>query len=156
MKSLIVFYSRSGTTKEVAEELSRSLKCEIEEIKDIKSRAGALGWLRSGKEAATKVLPKIKKTEKKADSYDLIILGTPVWAGTMASPVRTYITQNKDYFNKVCFFSTRGGQNPQKAFDDMSGLCAKKPLATLSLRTKEVKAKEYKNSVSEFVKNIKA
>ena len=37
-KSLVVFYSRTGTTKRVAESISNLLKCDVEEVIDTKSR----------------------------------------------------------------------------------------------------------------------
>lgn len=41
MKILIVFYSRTGTTRKVAHELQKSLKADIEELFD-KNRSGPI------------------------------------------------------------------------------------------------------------------
>ena len=64
MKPLVVFYSRTGVTKEVGEHISKLLKCDKEEILDIKSRAGPLGYIRSGREAMRKQTPNIKPLKK--------------------------------------------------------------------------------------------
>ena len=104
MKPLVVFYSRTGTTKKVAESLKKLLKCDSEEILDVKSRKGPIGYLMSGREASMKKLARIKETKKNPSFYDIVLIGTPVWAGTMSTPVRTYISQNKVNFKKVAFF----------------------------------------------------
>ncbi len=47
MNALVVHYSRTGTTKKVAEKLAFLLKCVSEEIHDTTNRKGKLGWLRA-------------------------------------------------------------------------------------------------------------
>ncbi len=59
-KSLVVFYSRTGTTKRVAESISNLLKCDVEEIVDRKNRKGPLGYLKSESDAMSKKLTVIK------------------------------------------------------------------------------------------------
>jgi len=46
-KYFVVFYPRTGTTRKVAEAIKDALKCDIEEIFDIKKRADLFGYLRS-------------------------------------------------------------------------------------------------------------
>lgn len=103
VKSLMVFYSRTGTTRKAAEEISNLLKSDIEEVIDMKNRTGALGWFISGIDAALKRLTVIKETKNDPASYDVVVLGTPVWVGTMSSPIRTFISQNKGHLRKVAF-----------------------------------------------------
>ena len=45
MKVLVVYYSRTGNTKFVAEAIAQSLEADIEEIKDGKNRMGVFGFL---------------------------------------------------------------------------------------------------------------
>ena len=61
MKSLVIFYSRTGNTKKVAENIANDLNCDIEEIFDTKNRAGSIGWLSAGKDANTKKLTTLKE-----------------------------------------------------------------------------------------------
>lgn len=152
MKILVAYYSRTGTTKKVAESISKLLKCDCEEILDVKSRAGPIGYIKSGKEATLKKLALIKPTKKDPKKYDLVIIGTPVWAFTMSSPIRTYISGNKDFFKKLAFFCTMGGSGDTGTFKDMETLCNKKPIQIMSLKTKEVLDKKHLSSVKEFVK----
>lgn len=155
MKALIVFYSRTGTTKKVALAISKNVKSDIEEIFDVKSRKGIIGYLKSGREAMLKKLPEIKQTKKKPSSYDLIIIGTPVWGYNMSSPIRTYITNNKKGFKKIAFFCTMGGSGSERTFKEMELLCEKKPEAKLVLTTKGVIRDGYIDKVKEFIKKIR-
>jgi flavodoxin len=84
MKSLVVFYSRSGKTKQVAEKITELLKADLEEVIDLKSRKGIFGWLSAGKDASKKNGATIAAIKKQPAQYDLVILGTPVWAGKMS------------------------------------------------------------------------
>ncbi len=136
MKILVVYYSRTNVTRKVAVNLTKELKADIEQIKDVKDRGGLMGYLRSGKEAMMKTPAEIKEIKKDPSNYDLVIIGTPIWGYTMASPIRTYLTANK--FKQVAFFCTQGGSGAKRAFGHMAELIGKEPKATLTLLTKDV------------------
>ena len=153
LKFLVVFYSRTGTTKRLAEAISIVLKCDLEEIREPESRSGLLGYLRSGKEAAWKEMPRIMKPIKNPENYDVVIIGTPVWSATVSSPVRSYMHENKDKFRRVAFFSSCdiiGGIT----FYEMAKLCKKKPLAMLEMKTFEIRKGGYIQKINDFVKRI--
>lgn len=154
MKTLVVFYSRTENTKKIAESISKSLDCDIEEIVDTEKRGGIIGYIKSGYEASRGKLSKIKDPKNDASQYDLVIIGTPVWAGKMAVPVRTYITQNHDKFNNVAFFSTAGGTNFDGTFSDMKEVSGTSPIAEIGIRAKEVQDESYKPKVTEFLTKI--
>ena len=71
MKALVIYYSRTGRTKKVAETILNNLSCDIEEIVDIKKRTGPLGFFHSGRQVIKKKLSVIKNTEKEPSEYDL-------------------------------------------------------------------------------------
>jgi len=56
MKSLVVFYSRTGATKLVGESLDEMLDCDSEELFDTKKRSGPLGYVTAGRDALAKKL----------------------------------------------------------------------------------------------------
>ena len=155
MKALVVFYSMTGITKEIAVHISEELDCDIEEIFDVKSRKGILGYIRSGIESVFKKMPKIKETKVDPSDYDLTIIGTPVWAENMASPVRTYLSRNNDKLNMVAFFCTMRSRGSKKTFLEMERLSEFNPLACLALTSKETKQEKHIKKVKEFIKEIK-
>ncbi len=154
MKALVVFYSRTGFTKKIAWDLVGLLKCDIEEIIDMKDRRGAIGNLTACKDAANKKLTDIAEFKLDPGLYDLVIIGTPVWAFTMACAVRTYINANKDKFKEVAFFTTQGGMGDKNTYSDMEHLCAKKPRATLTLNAKEITKGVCAPRLQEFVQKL--
>jgi len=154
MKSLIVFYSRTKTTKKVAQVISKKIGGDIEEIFDTKNRKGPVGYFLSGRDATLKNLTSIKKVKKNPSKYDVVIIGTPVWAFTMSTPIRTYIHQNKGKFREVAFFCTLGSSGSKKAFKDMEKLIGKKPIALLDVKTLKVIRGNYIDKANKFVKKI--
>ena len=54
MKTLVVLYSRTGTTKKVGEEIAAALKADVEEIIDTKKRSGPIGYVQAGRDAMKK------------------------------------------------------------------------------------------------------
>ncbi|OIO63474.1 hypothetical protein COY26_03785 [Candidatus Woesearchaeota archaeon CG_4_10_14_0_2_um_filter_33_10] len=155
MKTLVVFYSMTGMTKEIAVHISEKLDCDIEEIFDVKTRKGILGFIKSGFESVFRIMPKIKETGLNPENYGLIIIGTPVWAGNMASPVRTYLFQNNEKLDKVAFFCTMQGNDNKKIFLEMERVSESEPLACLALTDSEIKQEKHIKKVKEFIKKIK-
>jgi len=139
MKVLIVYYSRTGNTKKVAEAMQEKLACDIEEIQGQKSYAGVFGWTMAGKEGSQKVAAKIKPTFKNPADYDLIIFGTPIWAWNISSPLRGYLLKNKSKFKKIAAFCTMGG-NQGQSFEEIEKICQKTLEAKVAFVDKEVLA----------------
>jgi flavodoxin len=156
MKILVVYYSRTGTTKKVGEEIAKKLGADVEEIIDTVDRNGPKGWLYAGRDAMKKRLTKLKKPKLNPADYDLVIVGTPIWAWNVSAPVRTYLTAFKRKFKKVAFFCTMGSQGAENAFKEMGEVIDKKPVATISLTTKEVVGENYLDEVEAFVATLRA
>lgn len=146
---LVVFYSRTGHTRKLGERIAKILKADKEEIIDSDNREGLFGWLRGGKDAYKRKLAKISY-KKDCSNYDLVIIGTPVWAGTMTPAVRTYIQENKEKFRKIAFFCTFGGSEA-KTFGEMQDL-GSKPIAVLGLKSRD---SENKEKIEEFCRKLK-
>ncbi|MGZ8880106.1 MAG: flavodoxin family protein [Halobacteriota archaeon] len=156
MNSLVVFYSRTGTTKRIGEALAQLLACDSEELVDTKKRSGPLGWVSAGRDATQEKLTTLAPVKHDPSSYDLILLGTPVWAGSLSSAMRTYITTNKSKFKRVAFFCTHGGTDHQKLFDEMEALCELHPVNILAISQEEVKKGAYHDKLSQFADGLKA
>ncbi len=154
MKTLVVYYSRTGVTKKVAEILSVKLKADLEEIVDTQDRSGALGYLKAGRDATFKKLTKLVPIKRRLSDYDLVVVGTPVWAWTMSTPIKTFLTENKGKFNQVAFFCTMGGSGDDKTFLHMADVCGKKEKARLAMLTKEVVNEDVEEKINNFLEEI--
>ena len=155
MNFLLIFYSRTGKTKKIAELISNNLNCEYEEIIDTKKRTGfIIGFLKCGYAATREKLTTIKEVQKNPKFYDLIILGTPIWNKKMTPAIRTYISDNKINFKNVAFFCTEGGKGGPQAFESMAELCEKEPISTLEITKKEIKKGIHLEKINGFIQEI--
>ncbi len=152
-KVLVVFYSRTGTTKKIGEAIAQKLNCHIEEIIPIKNRTGFLGLVRCGFEGAFKKLPEVKNIEHDPSLYDIIIIGTPVWGGTMSSPIRTYLSKYQGRFKKIALFST-SSSGQSGTLKEMEDVINKKPVAALELSTKDVRQDRFIKKIIGFTEII--
>jgi len=88
----------------------------MEEIFDTKNRKGIAGFLSAGTDANLRRLSVLQEIKKNPSSYDLIIIGTPVWSSNISTPVRTYISLYKKDFKNVVFFCNRLGSDAIRIF----------------------------------------
>ena len=112
MKSLIVYYSRTGNARFVAETVAAEIGADVEEVVDLKKRSGPIGYLSGGSEARRGKETEIAPTKKSPVQYDLIIVGTPVWASRPSPAILTYLKKNDLSGKKVAVFFTQGGKKP--------------------------------------------
>lgn len=136
MKTLVVFYSRSGTTKRVAQDLAETLGAEVDEVIDKKSRKGILGILMAGYDATRGKTTEIEFT-KDPSEYDLVIIGSPTWNRRVTPAIRTYLLQNREKIKAAAFFATCMG-NSGKCLDQMEALYGNKALLKKTLPKKEL------------------
>ena len=154
MSTLVIYYSRTGTTKKVGEQIAQQLDCDREEIFDTKSRGGPIGYLLALIAAGRKRLTELKPIRNNPSAYDLVVIGTPTWSLKMSVPIRTYIEMYKNKFGDVAFFLTCGG-NPGKTFEEMETICGKRPKARLMLEKKDFKGGSDGKKIQDFVNRLK-
>jgi len=154
VKILIVYYSRTGVTEKLADFIAKKVGAETEEIKDTVNRAGVLGYMSAGRDAMKRRLTKLEKPNYNPADFDLVIIGTPIWAWNMSTPIRTYLEEYKSQFKQAAFFCTMGGSGHETAFKEMGEIIGRKPVATLSLKTKEVVTGDF-NKADKFCEEIK-
>ena len=144
MKVLMAYYSRTGITRQTTEKIAEALReagaeVEVEEIVEAKNRSGIRGWLGAGGDAMAKRATPIDLVKADPAAFDLLAIGTPVWAWTVSAPVRTFCESHGDKAKQVAFYCTMGGSGDKGAFKAMEALCGKTPVATLALIDRHVK-----------------
>jgi flavodoxin len=123
MKPLVVFCSKTGATKKLAETIVAALNYDIEEVFDAKNKEGYPGYVKSGLGANRRKTTVIKDMKKDSSVYDIVLIGTPIWVGTVSARTRAYISKFKEHFNNVAFFCSSGSGNGDKAFKAIEELC---------------------------------
>lgn len=155
MKTLIVYYSRTGANRKAAEVLHSKITSDIEEIKEEEDRSGILGLLRSIMDAILKKTSKIKSIEKTPGNYDRVIVVTPVWAGNLPPAVRTYLNENKTYIKEIAVLSISGSGEKNKSFLSVfESAAGKKPIASLLLSERETKKKDLGELMKPLLRKI--
>ncbi len=149
-KVLVVYYSRTGTTEKIGGLIASAVKADVEKLVDKKDRSGVWGYLVGGKDAGFDNETELGELKYDPGEYDLVIIGTPIWAWNMSPAVRTYITKNKDKIKNVVFFTTSGGTSYEKVVPLMEKHLGKDALFKTGFLEKEVK-----NDSSEMIENLK-
>ena len=126
MKTLVAYFSATGTTEAVAKDLAEVTGATLYEIKpEVKYTAADLNWRdkqsRSSIEMQDKnSRPAFVKDLKDADSYDRIFIGFPVWWYTAPTIINTFIEAYGFEGKTVIFFATSGGSTIDKANKDFA------------------------------------
>ena len=144
MKVLMVYYSRTGVTKKTTEKIAELLReaaveVEVEEIVEARKRSGVLGCLGTGKDAIRRRAAPIQPVRADPAAFDLVAIGTPVWAWSVSAPVRTFCEQSGKDAQKLAFYCTMGGTGDKGTFEAMEELCGKTPVATVALIDRHVR-----------------
>ncbi|HOO33796.1 MAG TPA: flavodoxin [Thermotogota bacterium] len=110
-KTLVLYYSYEGNTKKIAEIIAKELGADIEEVKPVKEMSsrgfGKFVW--GGSQVVMNRKPALRPIKMNPDDYELIFIGTPVWAFTYAPPIKTVIETGLFKDKKVAFFCTHEG-----------------------------------------------
>ena len=125
MKTAVVYFSWSGNTRFAAETIAKKSGADLFEIKAETPYNGDFGTCcdEAKPECQGKTLRPIKPIEGlDLAKYNLVFVGSPNWWGTMAPPVRTWVTQSKDALKgkTVCLFQTHGGGGMQRVGKDFA------------------------------------
>jgi len=112
MNTVVLFFSRTGTSKRVATKIADGLKLKPIEITDDKNWNGILGYIKGGYYSSTNksVNIKVNGAFKDADQYVVV---SPLWAGGPAPTVREFLKQVP--LNKVNLVLTCKGSNIESA-----------------------------------------
>ena len=134
---LCLYYSRTGNTKKAMEEVAEALGCECLEIRDKIDRGGTMGYLRCCFDAMHKRTSAVSrpKCARPLSDYKLVILGTPVWAGRCASPVRGFLKRRGLELERVAYVLTRkSSRKYEDVYHQMDQYTARPHLLEVSLR----------------------
>ena len=124
-KMLIVYYSRSGNTRVVAEKIHATLGGNIVELQPLhpypeEYRATTE---QAQKELKANYFPPLKTSVDDISPYDVILVGSPNWWGTFASPVRGFLAHHDFSGKKIAPFITHEGSALGKSVADLKTLC---------------------------------
>jgi len=111
LKILIVYYSLTGNTKIIAEAIAESIKSDILEIKPVKelNAEGGSKFFWGGYQSTMKKKPKLKPFDINPLEYDLLFIGTPVWAWSLSPPIRSFLSKYDLTGKRVALWTCSAG-----------------------------------------------
>ena len=126
-KVAVVYFSWGGNTRFAAETIAKKAGAETFEIKAEKPYNSDFHKCcdEAKPECRAKTLRPIKPIEGlDLAKYDVVFVGSPNWWGTIAPPVRTWLTQSSAALKgkTVCLFQTHGGGGMQSLGRDFAAV----------------------------------
>ena len=121
-KVLVLYYSQTSNTKAVATEIATRLGADIEEIVLTKPYdedfQATIERCKQDREQG--IVPEIQPLAADIAKYDVVFLGYPVWFGTYAPPVITFLSQVDLSGKKVVPFCTFGSGGLESSMKDLA------------------------------------
>lgn len=126
-KILVAYYSYSGNTKVIAEQIKNATGGDIFEIQTVREYPKAYNAVvdQAKREINTNFKPELKSKVKDLDAYDVIFIGSPNWWNTFAPPVTTFLTSYDFAGKTIVPFITHEGSRMGSSASDVRKLCPK-------------------------------
>lgn len=131
-KTLVVYYSASGNTKDVAEKIAKITEADLFEIEPVEPYTDDdLDWTdddsrvsREHDDESLRYVELVSTTVDNWDSYDTVYIGYPIWWGIAAWPVDNFVKEN-DFTGKTvipfCTAATSGIGDSGNLLEEMTG-----------------------------------
>ena len=159
MKTAIVYYSLQGNTRYVAEKVAGGTGADLIELIPVKAYPdkGMIKFIWGGSAVTFKRKPDLKPYSFNASDYDLVILATPVWAGSFTPPLRTFLEDNDLTGKKIAVIATSAGGDSSKCINALKEASKAESLAAqLSLiDPKDKPSEENEKLIAEFIRQVK-
>ena len=157
MKTAVIYYSYEGNSVHVVDAIKAALKADVFEIKtvDTRKRKGFFMYLWGVGQVVFNRKPALRPLSVDINAYDLIILGTPVWAGSPAPAVVSFLSKTKITGKKLALFCCHGG-GPGKAFEKFRALLPGNTIAgEIDIKyPAKMDGAELKQKIGEWVKTF--
>ena len=121
MKTLVAYFSATGTTEALAQKIAEVTGGTLYQIKpEVPYTAADLDWTNKKSRSTVEMQdpasrPAIVKDLEDADAYGTIFIGFPVWWYTAPTIINTFLESYDFSGRTVVFFATSGGSSINKA-----------------------------------------
>jgi flavodoxin len=154
-KILVAYFSHSGNTREIANQIHKSVGGDIFEVQAVKPYPNDYDAVvkQAKQELESDYKPALKTKIENIVSYDLVFIGYPNWCSTIPAPVKTFLLEYDFSGKTIVPFCTHEGSGLGRSATDISKLCPKSTvLDGVAIRGREVKTAQ--NKVSEWLGKI--
>jgi len=109
-KILVVYYSHDESTKSIAESIANETNADLLELKPLDEEGGRrVRYIWEGESVSMNPIPPLEPFSVDPNEYDLIFLGSPVWAMSYAPPVESFLRKAKLSNKNIALFCTHEG-----------------------------------------------
>ena len=126
MTDLVIYYSRTNKTKEVAQYIAEAKNAKLLEVKDKKNREGALQYVVSALSMIFNRSTTVTYDKVNLNDYDTIYIGSPVWTSGPTPAIIEFIDENDFTNHNVITFATFMSNNGKKTTEKMNELVKEK------------------------------
>jgi len=121
-KALVIYYSRTGNTRIVAETLQESLSADLQEIKDLKDRSGIRGFISGMIDVKKNPITAIDPKTVDLSRYRLIFICSPVWGMKLAPAITTFLDTADFADKKIVLAAVASGRMKSSTFEQCGRL----------------------------------
>ncbi|MFW9919605.1 MAG: flavodoxin family protein [Candidatus Thorarchaeota archaeon] len=155
MTHLVVYYSRTGNNRTIAQSIAKALSADIDEIVDKKNRKGKLNWLLAGRDSRAQKLTDIEY-KKNPQDYDTIIIGAPIWAWNPIPPLRTYLQEVDLKGKRVALFICSKSEAYKNMFTRLAEMIPDSEIiARFGIMEDRFRNEDYSADLQEFIDKVK-
>ena len=153
-KTLCIYYSRTGLTKQIAQQISEKLNANLVEMITEDKYEGFVGYLYACVVALSKKMPKLSySADVDFEEYDKIIVLAPVWVEDACPAAKAFLQDNKEELKGEVYFVLTH-MSPvvyEKQISKLCGLIGKDFVGFLSVQTRN---HDWTEEVEQFVENL--
>lgn len=121
MTDLVIYYSRTGNTRTVAQIIAEQKNAQLLEIKDRKNRSGPIRYLQGAFDAMRNKTTNIEYKAVNLMDYDTVYIGTPVWASNPTPAINEFVEQNDFTGVNTVVFATMMSSGGDATTRNLSG-----------------------------------
>jgi hypothetical protein len=150
-RCLVIFHSRTGTCRKVAMRLADEREWAVGEIETVRSHPS---YLRCIVQALLHLRPRVAYVGPDPAAFDLVVLVSPVWCGTVAAPMRSFLARTTTLPGPCAVLSVMGGRGAAGALRAVERLIHRPACATAALLQADVAANRHHAALGRFARRV--
>ncbi len=146
-KVLVVFYSRTGTSRQLATTLAALKAWAAGEIVD--ARAGRGDW-RCVLDSLLTRRPRIRYQGPPPEQFETVVLVAPIWMYRLAGPMRSFVAQYRQSLRTVAVVTSMGGRGAPNAVAEIARILGRSPVLTAAFTDRDVQSGQCASQLKGF------
>jgi hypothetical protein len=153
--TLIVFYSLTGNSRQLAQFLAAQTGWPTGEVLDARPRpAGALANFRCVLDSLLHRRPAVRYQGPEPAGFANLVLIAPIWVRALAAPMRSFVAQHKDGTQRIAVLTTMGGRGGSNAVAEIGRIAGRDPVLSEVVTAQEVQDGSCAQAVQAFARAV--